>query len=371
MQAKRILLMHISNISGHRNASLAIEKAIKTLSPQSETLNLNAFNYIYPHGERIVNSLYMFLIQKLPSIWAHLYDNPYWIKKTNRLKEKIHYVNLPKLEALFNKFCPDAVISTQAFPCGIVADFKRIKGTNLPLVAVLTDFAPHSYWIYDTINYYVVPSEEIRQRFIKKGVSPNRIKSLGIPFDLKFNQNFNKIEIRKKLNLKENLFTILIMGGGQGLGPIKNIVNVLDNLKFDIQKIVVCGMNRKAYSWLEKRLKFYKKKTLLFSYTQNIEELMSAADIVITKPGGVTCAEALSKGLPMVIISPIPGQEINNTSYLIKHGAAIKADRQEDLIDIICDLYNHPDKLKSLSNAALSISKPNASQDIAELLLEL
>ena len=361
--------MHISNISGHRSASLAIEKAIKSQSPQTQTLTLNAFNYVYPQGERIVNFFYMFTIQRMPSIWAHLYDNPYWVKKSQRLKKIIHYFNLPKLEALFNDFCPDGVVSTQAFPCGMVADFKRIRGINLPLVAVLTDFVPHSFWIYKTIDYYIVPSEEVKQKLIEKGVNSDRIKPLGIPFDPKFNQNLNKFEIRKKLNLEDNLFTVLIMGGGQGLGPIKNVVKILENLKFNLQEIVVCGTNTRLHHWLKKRLKKYKKRIFLLDYAENIEELMSAADLIITKPGGVTCAEALSKGLPMLIISPLPGQEANNTSYLIEQGAAIKVDKPADLIDVISDLHNHRQRLSELSNAASQISKPNAARDIAQLLL--
>ena len=371
MRSKRILLMHISNISGHYSASLAIEKAIKIKSPESKTLTLNAFNYVHPRGEKIINFFYMFLIQKLPFIWTHLYDNPYWIKKTQRLKESIHYFNLPKLEALFNEFCPDVVVSTQAFPCGLVADFKRIKRANIFLVAVLTDFISHSYWVYENVDYYIAPSEEVKQGLVEKGLSPDRIKVFGIPFDLKFNQDLNKFQIRKKLNLERDLFTILIMGGGQGLGPIKNIVKILDNLKFNFQEIVVCGSNKQAYRWLKKRLNCYKKRVHLLSYAQNIEELMSAADIIITKPGGITCAEALSKGLPMLIISPIPGQEANNTFYLTKRGAAIKIDKPEDLTGVISDLYNHPEKLKELSDASLRISKPNAAGDIAQLLLEL
>ena len=363
--------MHISNISGHRSASLAIETAIKTQSPQTQTLTLNVFNYVYPHGEKIINFFYMLMIQRLPFIWGYLYDNSYWVKKTQGLKELIHYFNLPKLKSLFDDFHPDVVASTQAFPCGIVADFKQHNRVNLPLVAVLTDFVPHSYWIYDTVDYYIAPLEEVKQRLIEKGINHNHIKPLGIPFDHKFNQNLNKFEIRKKLNLENNLFTILIMGGGQGLGPIKNIVNTLDNLKFNLQEIVVCGTNKRLYRWLKRGLKGFKKKILQLGYTQNVEELMSAADIIITKPGGITCAEALTKGLPMLIIAPIPGQEANNTSYLIEQGAAIKADRPQDLTNIISNLYHHPEKLKVLSNAALKISKPNAARDIAQLLLEL
>ncbi|MGD9015512.1 MAG: glycosyltransferase, partial [Candidatus Omnitrophota bacterium] len=368
---KRILLMHISNISGHRSASLAIEKAIKFRSHQTETLTINLFNYVHPQGEWIVNFLYMLMIQRFPFVWGHLYDNPYWVKKTRRMKAMIHRQNLPKLESLFNNFRPDLAVSTQAFPCGMVADYKRIKGVNFPLIAVLTDFVPHWYWIYDTIDYYVAPSEEVKEKLITKGISSNRIKALGIPFDPKFNINLNKTELRKKLNLNEKLFTVLIMGGGQGLGPIKEVIKEIDNLEFPLQAIVVCGSNRRIYGWLKKRLKYYKKDIHLLGYAQNIEELMSVADIIITKPGGITCAEALSKGLPILVIAPIPGQEANNTDYLTKQGAAIEVKTPRDLIDIIGDLYRKPNKLKNLSEACLRIAKPNAAGDIAELLLNL
>ena len=371
MPSKRILLMHISNISGHHSASLAIEKAIKTQSPETQTLSINAFNYVYPRGEKVVNLLYMLLIQRLPFLWAHLYDNPFWLKKNRRIRKIIHYLNLPKLKALFDKFYPDVIVSTQAFPCGMVADFNRLKGINLPLVAVLTDFVPHSYWIYSNVNYYIAPSQQVKQRLIEKGVSPNRVKPLGIPFDTKFNQKLNKTEIRKRLNLDINLFTILIMGGGQGLGPIKSMVKILDSLKFDFQEIVVCGTNNRLYDWLKRRISSYKKKITLLGYVQNIEEFMSATDLIITKPGGITCAEALTKGLPMLIISPIPGQEANNTAYLIAQGAAIRVSKPRDLINVITDLYYHPEILDKLSRAALGISKPNAARDIAQLLLEL
>ncbi|MFH1339253.1 MAG: glycosyltransferase [Candidatus Omnitrophota bacterium] len=371
MGSKRILLTHISNISGHRSASLSIEKAIKIMSPQTQTLSLNAFHYVHPRGERIINFLYMLTIQKLPFIWAHLYDNPYWNKRTKGIKEFIHRYNFPKLKVLFGDFKPDVVVATQAFPCGMVADFKRAEGIELPLVAVLTDFAPHSYWIYDNVDYYIVPSEEIKQKLIQKGISPERIKTLGIPFNPKFNRILNKAEVRKKLKLEESLFTILIMGGGQGLGPLKKVVKVLDNLNFDFQEIVVCGTNKRLYRWLKKRQNSYKKNILLFGYADNMEELMSAADIIITKPGGITCAEALSKGLPMLIMSPIPGQEANNASFLTRQGTARKINKTGDLAGIISELYNHPEQMKELSEAALKIAKPNAAGDIARLLLAL
>lgn len=371
MSKKRIILMYISEVSGHHSATLAIEKAIKLLSPDTEILNINAFNYTNPISEKIVNRLYMRVIKSTPLIWDYLYDNPAVVNKIDKIKDTVHKFNSPKLKNLFDRFNPDAVACSQAFPCGMVADFKKAYNSHLPLVAVLTDYVPHSYWIYDRIDYYVTPSEEVSRRLIEKGVSADKAKPLGIPFDPDFNNPIVKEEILQKLKLENDLPTILIMGGGQGLGPIKTIVKSLGKIKKEFQEIIVCGINKKLYNSLSRILKKHPKKTLLFKYVDNINEMMGISDLIITKPGGVTTAEALAKKLPMIIVRPIPGQESNNTDYLIAKGAAVKIDRVKDINDVVLDLLNNKNKLERLRQSAGLVNKPNASLDIAKLILDL
>jgi processive 1,2-diacylglycerol beta-glucosyltransferase len=371
MPKKRIILMYISEVSGHHSATLAIEKAIKLLSPDTEILNINAFNYTNPISEKIVNRLYMSVIKSTPKIWDYLYDNPAVVEKIDKIKEAIHKFNSPKLKNLFDRFNPDVVACSQAFPCGMVADFKKTYASSLPLVAVLTDYVPHSYWIYDRVDYYVTPSEEVSRRLIEKGVSANKAKSLGIPFDPDFNRPIVREEILRKLKLKSNLPTILIMGGGQGLGPIKTIVTSLGKIKKEFQEIIVCGINKRLYNSLNRMLKKHPKKALLFGYVDNIHEMMGISDLIITKPGGVTTAEALAKKLPMIIVKPIPGQENNNTNYLIAKGAAVKIDRAKNIGAVIEDLLNDKNKLEYLRQSAGLVNKPNASLDIARLILDL
>jgi len=371
MPPKRIILMYISEVSGHHSATLAIEKALKMLQPDTEVLNINAFNYTNPISEKIINRLYMGVLKRTPQIWDYLYDNPAVIKRVEKIKETIHKFNSPKLQMLFDKFEPDAVVCTQAFPCGMCADYKKTYHSNMPLVAVLTDYVPHSYWIYDMVNYYITPSQDITQRLMKKGVAPDKIMPFGIPFDPGFNEPLDKLKIAQKLKLNQNIPTILIMGGGQGLGPIKTIVKSLENVKGETQELVVTGTNKKLYNSLKRKIKKYKKKILLFGYVDNINELMAISDIIITKPGGVTCAEVLTKHLPMLIVKPIPGQEANNTHYLTEKGAAIKIDEPQDTNLVIEALLKDRDKLNRLCESAGRLSKPNASLDIARLLLKL
>jgi processive 1,2-diacylglycerol beta-glucosyltransferase len=371
MQPKRIILMYISEISGHHSATIAIEKAIKILSPQSEVMNLNAFNYTNPISEKIVNRIYMGVIKRIPKLWHYLYDNPKVVKRLEKIKTRIHNFNSPKLKSLFDKFNPDVILCTQAFPCGMVADFKKTYASCIPLIAVLTDYIPHSYWVYEKIDYYISPSEEVAKRLINKGVAEEKIKVLGIPFDPKFNQETLKDKTIQKLGLNPKDPVVMIMGGGQGLGPIKTIVGSLEKTSLPLQEIIVTGSNKKLFFHLKRKIKRFKKKVLLFGYADNINELMSVSDVIISKPGGVTTAEALAKRVPMVIVKPIPGQEANNTAYLTKEGAAIKVNNPKRINFVIENLLTNTDKLKKLSEAAGRIGKPNASMDIARLSLNL
>ena len=371
MHPKRIILMYISEVSGHRSATMAIEKAIKELCPDCEILNINAFNYTNPISEKVINRIYMEVIKRTPKIWDYLYDNPSVVKSLENIKRHIHKSNSPKLKKLFDSFNPDLVVCTQAFPCGMVADFKKTYAASLPLVAVLTDYIPHSYWVYDAVDYYVTPSEEVSVRLEKKGVKPSKIKSLGIPFDTKFNQKLNSADIFSRLKLNPDKPVVLIMGGGQGLGPIKTIVKSLEKSKQDIQELIVTGTNKKLFRALKRKIKKYKKSIHLFGFIQNIHELMHISKVIISKPGGVTTAEVLSMGLPIVIVKPIPGQEINNTNFLTQKGAAIKVDEPKDVYLVIDDLLKNKVKLERLSVAGLKIAKPSASMDIAKLILSL
>ncbi|MBI4972428.1 MAG: glycosyltransferase [Candidatus Omnitrophica bacterium] len=371
MPLERAILMYISEISGHHSATLAIENALKILSPKIEILNINAFNYTNPISERIINRLYMGVIKRTPKIWDYLYDNPEVVKKLENIKKTIHKFNSPKLKKLFDKFNPDLVVCTQAFPCGMVADYKETYNSKIPLVAALTDYVPHSYWVYDAVDYYIVPSEEVQSRLAEKGVPLPKIKNFGIPFDLKFNAAVDKKAVINKLGLVSGIPTILIMGGGQGLGPIKTIVKSLEKIKLEIQEIIVTGSNVKLYNSLCRKIKKYKKKILVLGYTDNINELMGISDIIITKPGGITTAEALAKGLPMIIVRPIPGQEANNTDYLTGKNAAVKVDDVKNINLVIEDLLQNPEKLNSLRQASQAISKPEATLEIAKFFLSI
>lgn len=371
MSKKRILLMYISENSGHHSASLALERAFRYLSRDIEILNVNSFHYTNPILEKIVNRAYMGLIKRTPEVWGYLYDNPKVVKRTQKLKESIHKYNSQKTKVLIDGFKPDAVVCTQAFPCGIVADYKRTQNAErLVLSGVLTDYAPHSYWMYDNVDAYFVPSPEIKEHFVLSGISPDRVKVAGIPINPKFKEVPNREKIAALHNLSLDIPTVLLMGGSLGIGPIKDLIKVLDRSDVRLQIIAVCGGNKRLFGYIKRIAPRLSKKTAVFGYIDNIHELMGISSIIITKPGGITISEALAKGLPLLIVKPIPGQEQMNTEYLVRNKVAIKIDRLQDAAVFTKELLSNPQALKNLQERAKQFSKPDSAMDIAKDILE-
>lgn len=368
---KKILLLYISEDSGHHCASIAIERALHVLSPDVETLNINLFNYTNPIMERVINGAYMSVVKRRPEIWDYLYDNPKVLRQVQKLREKIHKSNTGKLKTLLDEFKPDGVICTQAFPCGLIADYKKTFSVDIPLIGVLTDYAPHSYWIFDNVDRYIVPSLETGKKLIGNGIDPSRILDYGIPIESRFRSSPLKDDIFKKLSLDKNIQTVLVMGGTQGLGPIKELVLLLDKSYMRLNIIIACGTNKKLYRWFARCVKRFRKKIVVLPFADNIDELMQISDIIVTKPGGITTAEALAKGLPMVIVNPLPGQEAMNTKFLLSEGVAVKAQEPADVTVLLEELLYNKTKLRQMSAKAKSLSKPDSAVNIAKLILEI
>ncbi|OIO38644.1 MAG: hypothetical protein AUJ75_02535 [Candidatus Omnitrophica bacterium CG1_02_49_10] len=366
---KKILLLYITDGSGHHKAAKALEKAIKRLEPDASINVINCFNYTNPILEKVINRTYMSVIKNTPEVWDYLYDNPKVVKNTQTLRSLIHRFNSGKLKNLMDDFAPDAVVCTQAFPCGMVADYKNTYDVNIPLYGVLTDYYPHSYWVYDSVDGYIVPSESAMEQLVINGIPRERIHIFGIPVDAAFAQTTHPEGLTERLGLKKGVATVLIMGGSQGLGPIKEMVWHLNMIGLAIQIVVLAGTNAKLLKWLRKKSKFYKVKTVILEYTDSVAQLMDISDIIVTKPGGLTTAEALAKRLPMMIIDPIPGQEMKNTHFLLKEGVAVMARDKFEAGILLKELVNNRSKLGLMKNAASGNSKPDSAARAAELIL--
>ncbi len=362
-------MMYISKVSGHRQATLAIQGSLRQLDPAAHIPCVNGFGYTYPRLEKVINRAYMGVVKRTPKVWDYLYDNPKIVKNSQGIKRFLHKTSHKKIAKLFARHRPDTVVCTQAFPCGMVADFKRAKNLNVKLIAVLTDYAPHSFWINPGVDYYIVPHADAKDRFVKKGVNPDSIKVYGIPIRTKFSAQMDRGPIAEKFGLDLNTPIVLVMGGGQGLGPIKDVVRSLLAMGVPAQIVVLAGTNKKVLDWGTGLKLAEDKKLSCFSYIPNVDELMEVATLIISKPGGLTTSESLAKGLPMVIIDPLPGQEMRNTDFLLEHGIGIRIDKSRDVGEEVEILLRSPGRLASMRHAAFENGKPHAAFDIAKLIL--
>ncbi len=366
---KKILIMYITVRSGHYHAARAIESGIRLLNPQAEILTIDAFQYLNPVLARIVDRMYLQVIQKLPELWDYLYDNPKVVERSDRLRQLLHRYDSPRLQELLREFQPDAIACTQAFPCGLVADHKKEHGQSTPLYGVITDFQPHAYWVYPQVDAYVVAAEETREWLFNHRVDSDKIHVLGIPIDPRFAETTSMEAIRLRLQISDDVPSVLLMGGGQGLGPILEAVKTLDSIDRPLQLLVVTGSNERLYHRLIAQIPRLRKPVRIFGHVEFISELMDIASLIITKPGGLTTSEALAKGLPVIALDPIPGQEVKNADFLKQVHVGLEAERLEDLPRIVKRLLDRPQELEKMAANARRLGKPKSAEDTARLIL--
>ena len=316
-----------------------------------------------------ISRSYLSLIRHQPDVWEYLYDNPAVHRRVRALRVLLHRYQAGKLEQLLDTVRPDAIACTQAYPCGMVADFKQQHNLRIPLVGVLTDYAPHLYWFHETVDVYVVPSEQVKQRFLMRGVEASRVKVLGIPIDPQFHEEGDREATAARFGLNLRYPILLLMGGSGGFGRLRDMLLNLDTLPHACQFVVIAGTNRPLLRWLQSQP--FRHTLVPLGYVKEVPRLMEIATLLISKPGGLTTSEALVKHVPLVIVNPIPGQEAYNARYLLSQGAAVQAGAPETVRQTVRDLLENPDRLEALRRRTAELARPNASVEIAKLLFEL
>lgn len=364
----RVLFLYISSSSGHQRAADAAREALATLNPTWETVGIDAFSYAYPTIGKIVSRTYLEILRYTPILWDLVYDNPDVEEATREVRDLLNLISVPKMRSLLKKHNPQALVCTQAVPCSLFAAEKRRGHLAIPLIAVMTDFALHAYWVHPEVDLYCVATEEERRYLIQQGLPATQIAVTGIPISPDFLRHTPSVQAREKLGLDPKSPTLLVMGGSQGLGPIQEMVDRLHAAS--VQCIVSTGLNRETYRALQKR--YGRDRSIrLFGYTRHISELMDAADLLVTKPGGLTSSEALAKGLPILIVNPIPGQEERNARFLIKAGVAEQASDSMEIARVAETLLHHPTRLKKMAENARNIARPYAAMEVARQISRL
>ena len=367
---RRFLLLHITTSSGHHRASCAIARAIARADPLAHVSSIDAFDYTSRPVRWAITRSYASLIKHQPDVWEYLYDNPAVHQRVQHLRSLLHRYQAAKLQRLLGEVKPDAIACTQAYPCGMVADFfKKHRHARVPLIGVLTDYAPHLYWFHETVDAYVVPSEQVKRRFLMRNVEASKVKVLGIPIDDVFLRPVDRDAAARAFGLNPDQPILLIMGGGGGFGQLRDVVLNLDTLPHPCQLVVLAGTNRPLLSWLQTQR--FRHRVLPLGYTDQVPQLMSLATLLVSKPGGLTTSEALAKRLPLVIVNPIPGQEAYNARFLLSQSAAVQATSPETVRQTVRDLLENPEQLEALRRRIGTLAHPDAARDVAKLLCEL
>jgi len=369
---RRILFLYLTKHSGHYSAAMAVENAMRRVDSHVESMLLDSFSHANPVLSKVTLKAYLAALKTAPEIWEWMYDNPEFKVRTAKIRELLNRGNSRKLQNVLDEFDPDAVVCTQAFACGVMASWKRASRRKTPvLVGVLTDFVAHRYWADPDVDLYIAPSEETRQNLVSQGVPPERVKAFGIPTSQQFHASPDKAAVIKSLGLRPDLPKILVMGGSLGLGPMKSVIRKLNKLPQPFDVIVITGKNKELQEQLARKGPKLRHTTKIYGFVENIHDLMEIAEIIITKPGGITTAEALVKKLPMIIINPIPGQEAKNTEYLLSQNVAVEADDANDVMLFVDEFLRNPRKLWTMREAAAALGRPRSAENAAHEILKL
>ena len=368
-----VLIVYAKAGAGHLSAAEAVYHAFKRQNPAENVAIIDCLDYTPAWFKRFYPTVYIFLVRYLSLLWQAIYyslENRFIYSLIRPLRRLNNRMVTKRLAEFIKKEKPQVIISTQFFASEVVASLKRGRETNAALISIVTDFGAHTFWESDQVDIFVVASEYTKQDLIRRGMPEAKIRILGIPIEPPL-KGANKLELRRQIGLRQELFTVLTVGGGFGVGPIKELVFSLDSLKPEIKKriqlIVVCSKNKNLYAEIEKILPRLNMGLKLFGFVEDLYKMMSASDIIISKSGGLTTSESLASGLPMIIISPIPGQESKNCALLVEKGAAIEIKRAFEAKGIIESLLNHPERLQDMRRQARMLSRPDSALEAAKL----
>lgn len=349
---------------GHNQVAEAVSEELKIRGHNVQTVD--ALEFVSPLFSKVLLESYLKVLRYTPNIYGHLYqltEEPTFFDFSAIINNL--FCNL--FTKLLSQYKPDVIICTHSFPAGFLSALKLKLDIQVPLVAVITDYTVHYTYVHPAVNTYVIASPKLSYLLRNMGVAEAQIKPLGIPLRRRFDFPPSKEEARKTLGL-EHKPTALLMGGGLGLGPSTEMLRQLDFALTDTQFLVLTGKNDALHR--ELLASRFANQVHILGFVENVEVHMAAADVLLTKPGGVTCAEALALGLPMAVVSPIPGQEFRNAGFLVEQQVAIQMELN-GLAPKLADLLNDDLRLSCMSQLAHRLARPRATADLVLLLENL
>jgi processive 1,2-diacylglycerol beta-glucosyltransferase len=371
---RKVLLLSASAGAGHVRAAEAVEQAFKQRKDSNglEVHHFDVLNYTNKLFRHLYSKAYIDLVNKMPEVPGWVYDKLDKPWKNERRRLALDKLNTRPFVKLLREYQPDLIVCTHFLPAEIVSWLKAKERLASRQVIIVTDFDVHAMWLVHHYERYFVAVDEARVYLETLGVPPEKITVSGIPIDPVFAIKKDKQEMRAKHGLAPDRTTILLSAGGFGVGSVDALVQSLLPLQHRAQVVAICGRNEELKERLNKLASRIKPdaNVLLkpFGYTKEMDELMTASDLVLGKPGGLTTSEALAKGLVFVIVNPIPGQEERNSDHLLEGAAAIRCNNLPTLSYKLDRLLADPQRFKSMQANARRMGHPNAAKEIVEQL---
>src|SRR5688572_5295870 len=372
---KKVLLLSASAGAGHVRAAQALEKAFKeTLKGDSEVHHFDVLNYTNKVFRHLYSRAYIDLVNNMPEVPGWIYDKLDTPWKNERRRLALDKLNTRPFVKLLREYHPDLIVCTHFLPAEIVSWLKAKERIASRQAIIVTDFDVHAMWLCHHYERYFVAIDEARAYLEALGIPKDKITVSGIPIDPIFALHKDKKQMRIKHGLAPDRTTILVSAGGAGVGAMDHLVSSLLPIQHPVQVVAICGRNaelKKRLTKLSARIKPDARVTVKpFGYTQEMDELMAASDLVLGKPGGLTTSEALAKGLVFVIVNPIPGQEERKSDHLLEAAAAIRCNNLPTLAYKLDRLLAGPARFAKMQANVKGMARPNAASDIVQRLLQ-
>ena len=368
---KRVLIVSASIGSGHHQAARAIAAE---LARRQDNLQITIADFMEDTDSYLaafMKEAYLKMLELSPN----MYDLVYRVSQAPlpgfKAQGLLARVLQGGMAQLVRRHSPDLIIATHPFPCGAAAYLRDSRRLRAPLVGVITDFAVHRLWVYEHVDAYFVAAPEIKRELSALGVPARRIYASGIPVHPQFTANAGGRGILGELSLAADQPLVLLMGGGLGMGGIRQALASMDELKLPLQFVVLAGKNKELQGKLQEETKNLRHAVRVLGYTDRIPELMRAAAMLVTKPGALTVCEALVSETPLLLYEPIPGQEWENAVFLTQRGVALWAKNRQELKDGVTTLLTRPEQVEKLRKEAEALRRPAAAAAVATAALAL
>ncbi len=372
---RRVLILSSSVGAGHMRAAEAIECAVRRLDPAATVENLDVLKFTNGFFRMAYAESYIGMVNYMPSIFGICYDlldrKPSRAQMGERIRRMMQRFNLGKFLRHLKRGSWDVVVSTHFLPAEIIAGLKRRGKLKIPQVIAVTDIDIHRLWVNEPTERYCVATDEAAINLQARGVPAAATVVTGIPVHPVFSEPIDRAACLVKHGLSGERPIVLQLSGGFGFGPIAKIHNAILQVEEPLELVAVTGRNLRAKVTLEKMEVPKRHIVHVLGYTAAMHELMAVADIILSKPGGLTTAESLASGSVLAIVNPVPGQESRNGDYLMENGTAIKLNNISTLAFKLTKLLRDRERLAAFKANALRISRPRAAFDVAEQVFHL